>query len=129
MNELCFNLWYYLAENQTITHVAARCYMLGGTDDEKGRVLKALSEHDFQLVPRHPPPKSLTKLTGRNIHYSAINNFGIEEIYAEVFRRIEKQMPDGISFPTEKLSFATPLYDFGDGYVATEIGDGFIRTR
>jgi hypothetical protein len=51
MNEICFNLWYYLDRDQFITGIAARQYFIGGDDQEKASVLKSLSDNDFKLLP------------------------------------------------------------------------------
>jgi hypothetical protein len=50
--ELCFNLWYYLDSNQTIRAFVAKVYLLEGSDDEKGHLLRTLSEHDYKQYQR-----------------------------------------------------------------------------
>jgi hypothetical protein len=55
MPELCFNLWYYLDAQQQICAIAARAYLLSGSDEEKAVVLRALSDHEYRtMVPIAP---------------------------------------------------------------------------
>ncbi len=55
MPELCFNLWYYLDVQQQICAIAARAYLLAGSDEEKAVALRALSDHEYRtLVPVAP---------------------------------------------------------------------------
>lgn len=129
MNEICFNLWYYLDKDQLITAIAARQYFIGGEDQEKANVLEALSYNDFKLVPRKALPRALVREYGGHVPYFALKDRGVEEIYKEVFDELQTSIPPGISFPDDKLFLATPLFDFGDGYVPAEIGDGFIRGK
>jgi hypothetical protein len=66
------------------------------------------------------------------VHYSAVKEFGIEEMYEEVFRAIQTSLPEGVVIPDEKLFYATTLYNFEYGFVPALIGDGFngfIRER
>ena len=119
MKELCFNLWYYL-DHQSIVAVAARAYLLNGNDEEKAKVLMKLSQEDYLLVPR----------TRRDcVHYSVIQRIGVEEMFKDEFERIRREIPKGVCFPEDKLFYATPLFDFGEGFVPAEIGNGFIRSR
>jgi hypothetical protein len=129
MNEICFNLWYYLDKDQLITAIAVRQYFIGGDDQEKAYVLEALSYNDFKLVPRKMLPRALVHEYGGRVHCSALKERGVEEIFKEVFDELQTSIPPGISFPDDKLFFATPLFDFGDGYVPAEIGDGFITNK
>ena len=120
MKELCFNLWYYLDNKQRIVAVAVRAYFLDGSDEEKATVLLKLSQEDYRIVP-HERRKA--------VHYSDLQRYGIEEIFKNEFERIRREIPKEIHFPEKKLFYATPLFDFGDGFVPAEIGNGFIRER
>jgi len=129
MTEICFNLWYYLSEQQTITRLAARAYMLDGDEDDKAKLLMALSEHDYKIVPQSPLPRGLCQ-TGRiGVHYSALQTLGIERVFHDLFQGIRRSIPDTVPFPEDKLFYATPLYDFGNGFVPARVGDGFIVER
>lgn len=120
MTELCFNLWYYLDIKQRIVAVAARAYILDGSDEEKAAVLLKLSREEYRLVPH---------VRIEAINYLELKRFGIEEIFKDEFERIRREIPKEIPFPEQKLFFATPLFNFGDGFVPVEIGNGFIRER
>lgn len=123
MGELCFNLWYYLNSRQNITAIAARAYLLEGTDDEKASLLKQLSAHDHSLV------KSTSLNDESDIHYSALEHLGVERIFDDEFERIRRELPEGLTIPYDKLFYATPLFDFGEGFVPAEICNGYIRNR
>jgi hypothetical protein len=129
MNELCCNLSYYVDKDQLVTAIAARQYVIRGDDQEKAHVLEALSYNDFMLVPRKALPRALMRAYGGRVHYSALNDRGVEEVYKEVFDERRTSNPPGISFPDDKLFFATALFDFGDGYMPADIGNGFIRRK
>lgn len=120
MKEVCVNLWYWLDRRQNIEATAAKAYLLDGGDEEKGAALLRASGEDYRSVPR-------TDI--RPVHYSTLGQIGVERFFAAEFKRIQKELPRGLSLPEEKLFWATPLYDFGEGYVPAEIGDGFIRSR
>jgi hypothetical protein len=49
--------------------------------------------------------------------------FGPELIDGRATLGAKGPLPDGVLF------FATPLYDFGDGFVPARVGDGFITER
>jgi hypothetical protein len=127
--ELCFNLWYYLNEEQLITAIAARGYFLEGTNEDKSAILSTLSKHDYKITKTYPPPEELRRQHRKGIQYSALKDYGIEEIYKEVFTILSQSLPKGVAFPNDKLFFATPLYDFGHGFVPARIGDGFVTER
>jgi hypothetical protein len=58
--ELCVNLWYYLdAMTGLVFLVSGRVYALGGTREEKRRMLGALAETDFRTAPTFPIPDPL----------------------------------------------------------------------
>ena len=120
MIELCFNVWYYLDRQQNIAAISAKAYTLDGSDDEKASALLKHSCQDYQLV----PASSITP-----VHYSMLKDVGVEEFFSSEFERIGRELPKGKSLPNEKLFYATPLFDFGQGFVPAEIGNGFIRTR
>lgn len=120
MKELCFNLWYYLDLQQRIVAVAARAYFLDGSNEEKAAILLKLSQEDYRIVPQE---------RRKAMHYSDLQRYGIEEIFRNEFERIRREIPKEIPFPDQKMFYATPLFDFGDGFVPAEIGDGFIRER
>jgi hypothetical protein len=84
MKEPCFNLWYYLDIKQRIVAIAARAYFLDGSDEEKAAVLLKLSQEDYRLVPH---------LRIEAVHYSELQQFGIEEIFKDQFERIRREMP------------------------------------
>lgn len=121
MKELCFNLWYWLDPQQRIVAIAARGYMLQGSEDAKGAALAELSVRDYELV----QPSTLAK----PIHYSELERRGIEAVYGTEFERIRQSLPQGVPFPQDKLFWTTPLFDFGQGHVPAVVGDGFIRER
>jgi hypothetical protein len=120
MNELCFNLWYYLDGQQRITGIAAKAYTLQGSDEEKGAFLLSASRTDYHSI----APSSVAP-----VHYSALMRLGIEVFFAKEFDRIACDTPVGVALPEEKLYCATPLFDFGGGFVPARIGDGFICER
>ena len=120
MDEICFNLWYYLDHEQRITSIAAKAYLLDGMDDEKGSALLSSSRDDYHSIPPHRI---------NPVHYSELQRVGVEEFFAPEFQRIQDELPKGASLPEDKLFFATPLFDFGHGFEPAEIGNGFIRNR
>ncbi len=119
-SELCFNLWYFLNANQQITAVTAQVYSLEGSDEEKAAVLEQVSRSDHETVPR---------LEIEPVHYSMLAEKGVEVIFRRVFELISDALPDDVQLPEEKLYFATPMYDFGEGFVPAHIGDGFLKER
>ena len=121
MKELCFNLWYWLDPQQRIFAIAAKAYMLEGSEEAKGAALAELSAREYELV--HAVP------IAEPIHYSELKRRGIEAVYAGEFERIRRSLPKGTPFPEDKLFWATPLYDFGQGHVPALVGDGFITER
>jgi len=129
MVELCFNLWYFVTADQTLEALAARLYLLDGSDEEKASVLSGLSNHDFRLATKQPIPVAVQDYYGGVVPYSAIQQLGVEEVYREVFAELAATVPPEMEFPEEKVFFATPLFDFGEGYVPAMIGDGFIKNR
>lgn len=129
MPELCFNLWYYLDKDQRITAIAAREYFLDGTDEEKSQILAELSNHDYKIVKTRPLPEALRRQFGSSLHHSLMRQLGVEGLYKEIFIEIRKSLPNQVEFPDDKLFFATPLFDFENGFVPAKIGDGFITER
>jgi hypothetical protein len=129
VTELCFNLWYYLASDQTIRALSARAYLLSGDEKEKGQVLAGLSTDDWRLVPAQPVPEEVRNGFGGEVPYWALKRLGVEAVFVEEFRRLRRELPVEVVFPDEKLYFATPLFDFGEGFTPAEIGDGYIRSR
>ena len=118
----CFNLWHYIDRSQNIVALAAKAYALDGGEQEKERILHALSRADFlSAIPRKPRSAPL--------HCSEIQRQGIEAVFSDVFEEIRRSLPSSIDFPDDKLFFATPLFDFGEGFAPASIGDGFIRAR
>lgn len=95
--------------------------MLGGDEDAKGTLLAELSACEYLLVP--------AQHLAEPIHYSELQRRGIEVVFGSEFERIRRSLPKGITFPEDKLFWATPLFDFGQGYVPALIGDGFIKER
>ena len=127
--EVCFNLWYFLRPDQSIYLLAARAYVLDGTDESKAQTLRALSATDWKLALSWPVSDSVQARFPGDVPYWALKQFGVEALYAELFEQLQNDLPTHIPFPDDKLYFATPLFDFGEGYVPAEIGDGFIRNR
>jgi hypothetical protein len=95
-------------------------YRLGGSDDRKASVLQSRSRKDFRKVAPHAIDP---------VHYSLLARTGIDSFFAPEFRRIQNELPEGMAVPEDKLFYATPLFDFGRGYVPAEIGNGFITER
>lgn len=122
MTELCFNLWYYLDTKQNLVNLAAKAYMLEGTDEAKAAVLEKLSSTDYQTAHKHSPPS-------QEMHYSKLQLLGIDTVFDEVFNQLRNAAPYDVSFPEDKLYFATPMFDFGQGFVPAKIGNGFIGER
>jgi len=123
MSEICFNLWYYLNNQQRIPAVVARAYMLEGSEAHMEETLVALSRHDYKLAHASPPPQ------GADVHYSELKRLGVEAVFATECQRIRQALPKNVAFPEDKFFHATPLFDFGQGFVPAEIGNGFIRER
>ena len=120
MSEICFNVWYYLDSRQHITAIAAKAYLLDGSDAQKGAALQRQSGTDYlSVVPRRIRP----------VDYSLLKRQGVDEFFALEFDRIEQELAPACSLPEDKLYFATPLFDFGEGFVPAQIGDGFIAER
>ena len=91
MPELCFNLWYYLTPQQAISAIAAREYLLDGEDAEKAAALLRLSVLDFRLLPPRPVPAAVTRqYPGGLVPYHALSALGVEVVYADVFRDIQR---------------------------------------
>jgi len=129
MTELCFNIWYYLKPNQTISLLAAKAYILDGSVEEKADMLRSLSRHDYRTVPAYELPAAVQNLNTNGVPYGALKDLGVEVIFRDVFAAIACTLPTEVPFPDDKLFYATPLFDFGEGFVPAEIGDGFIRDR
>jgi hypothetical protein len=98
MTELCFNLWYYLNDKQLITAIAARAYFLDGTDEDKSAILSTLSKHDYKITEAYPPPKELRRQHCNGVHYSALEDYGVDEVYKEIFAMLRGSLPKGIAF-------------------------------
>lgn len=129
MPELCFNLWYYLDSNQNITSISGKAYLLGGSDTEKEQILLILSQHDYLTAEAFKPLRKLQRKYPGGVNYSTVKLVGIDLFFEKVFASIIESLPDKTIFPDEKIYYATPLYNFGNGYVPAVIGDGFIRER
>lgn len=127
MSEVCFCLWYYISANQKLIGLAARAYCLSGDDDEKGMLLAALAKSDHLTQGRHSVPDRLVRAFSAGVPYQALQQFGVEEVFAEQIVRIKGHLPANLPIPQDKFYFAQPMFDFGFGYVPCEIGDGFIR--
>lgn len=121
VKEVCFNLWYWLNERQQIVAIAAKGYILDGSEDQKGKALLERSGEDYRQV--------AALALEEPIHYSELQERGVEEVYAPEFERIRLGLPAKVPFPEDKLFWATALYDFGQGYVPVVIGDGYIGER
>lgn len=120
MKEHCVNLWYWLDHQQNIVAIAAKAYLLDGTDEQKGAALLLASGEDYRSVPR-------TEI--KPVHHSALEEYSVEEFFVSEFERLQRALPKGQLLPEEKLYWATPLFDFGEGFVPAEIGDGFVKDR
>lgn len=118
MSEICFNLWYYLDHQQNIVAIAAKAYVLEGSDEEKASALFDCSGEFLSVSRRDVTP----------VHFSILR-IGVEEFFAPEFDRIRRGADQSIVIPEEKLYYATPLFDFGQGFVPAEIGNDFIRER
>jgi hypothetical protein len=131
MKEICYNLWHYISTEQNITGISARAYFLNGSDNEKCVVLETLSRHDYKLVPIYGLPTEVIERYADNneIWYGLLKQLGIEVVYKEVFEHIEKEFPNKVETNEEKFFFDTPLYNFENGFVPTEIGNGFIKEK
>lgn len=121
MREICFNLWYWLDARQRIFAIAATGYELDGEESDKCAVLLERSATEYESI-------AATALM-EPIHYSELKRRGIESVYREELERIREGLGSDLPFPDDKLFCATPLYDFGQGYVPAAIGDGFIAER
>lgn len=117
--EICFNLWYYLDKQQNIVAIAAKEHLLKGSEDQKAAALLCLSG-DFKSVPQ-------CKVSP--VHCLLLGQIGIEDFFAPEFERIQRRLPKGSVVPEERLFFATPLFDFGQGFVPAEIDGYSIRVR
>ena len=102
---------------------------MDGGDSEKSRVLETLSRHDYKIVSAYDLPKELKERHPEGVWYGLLKEIGIEVFYKDVFEQIRRSLPSAVPFPEEKLYFATPLFDFGEGCVPAEIGDGFITEK
>jgi hypothetical protein len=120
MKEFCFNLWYHLDREQNITAIAAKAYLLDGDDDDKASALMSSSVEDY---------RNLTFLKLKAVNYSVLGVVGVEEFFTNEFERIRRELPKGNVLPEDKLFYATPLFDFGQGFVPAEIGNGYVRER
>lgn len=129
MTELCFNIWYYLERNQTISAVAAKAYLLDGSEKQKADLLRYLSRHDYRTVPTYELPAAVRRRYPKGVPYGALKELGVDVIFKDVFEIIARSLQQGILFPDDKLFFATPLFDLGEGFTPAEIGDGFIKSR
>jgi hypothetical protein len=54
--------------------------------------------------------------------YSALKDLGIEVVYENIFAKIGCDLPTDVTLPDNKAILATPLYDFGEGFVPAETG-------
>lgn len=129
MDELCFNIWYYLKPDQTISLLAAKAYILDGSVEAKAAMLQSLSRHDYRTVPAYELPADMQYLNTNGVPYGALKDLGVDLIFRDVFSAIGRTLPPEVPFPDDKLFYATPLFDFGEGFVPAKIGDGYIRER
>lgn len=56
--EVVLNLWAYASEQGSIVRLAARCYVMRGTDDEKLALLRQLARTVFLSAEWTPVPKN-----------------------------------------------------------------------
>jgi hypothetical protein len=129
VTELCFNLWYYLQPTQTISALAGKAYLLDGTEGEKESMLRSLSRLDYKTVRVYEVPSAIESRYPTGMPYGALKDIGVDVVFKEVFDDIASSLQSDLPFPDDKLFFATPLIDFGEGFAPAEIGDGFIKDR
>jgi hypothetical protein len=72
-------------------------------------------------VPQYALPSRLKIIYNNAVHYSALKELGIEAVYQDIFEEIARELPKDVPFPDDKLFFATPLYDFGEGFVQAKL--------
>ena len=129
MTELCFNIWYYLKPDQTISALAAKAYILDGSEEEKEYMLRSLSRHDYRTVPVYELPAKVKTRYLNGVPYNALKDLGVDLTFEDVFEDITQNLHKAVPLPDDKLIFPTPLFDFGEGFVPAEIGNGFIKVR
>jgi hypothetical protein len=60
---------------------------------------------------------------------AAYSEVGVQLHEGTLLQLFRREVPKGHILPEQNLFNAIPLFDFGEGFVPAQIGDGFIRER
>ncbi|MCX8155961.1 MAG: hypothetical protein N3J91_05870 [Verrucomicrobiae bacterium] len=97
-SELCVNLWYYLdAQTGLVFLVSGRVYTLGGTREEKRRLLGLLAETDFRTAPTFalPPHAQLMESgldAGEGLMLPEMVDLFHSEVFAPVWEHLWEEL-------------------------------------
>ncbi len=133
--EVCLNMWAYLDEQLGVIHrVAAKGYVLAGTDDEKLAVLHQLAKTDFLSAPWQELPSHLIaviphvgNLPGMTTPAGLNDDNTLMSILEEVCKSVDKNLPTQVrtkgtdheefclKIPNEPLYVLTVVVEYSDG--------------
>lgn len=130
--ELCVNLWYYLdAQTLHVFLLSGRVYCLGGTLEEKQRLLRALAETDFRVAPTFSVPTSLFRdESGLELGAEPLLPEHVDLYHSEVFQPVwghlwaelahlgvagEVKAKDALPPPGSPLCLTTCVVEHEDG--------------
>lgn len=89
---VCFNLWAFCdPDTGVVQQVAAKRYVLTGSDAAKTEVLKGLADSDFYSVPRSYVSEAFTLIgpDGQRIRGAVpLNALDVEQVFAPLIREL-----------------------------------------
>jgi hypothetical protein len=118
--EIIMNLWYVTDDEGLIYSLRARCYLHGGTDEEKLAFLRSFAEKDYLIAQPFPVPDGFhIHLVGGDKEqqipvgsYSAIREtVPFISLFEDAIQAMEKQLPAQTKFNigSDPLVCVTPL--------------------
>ena len=132
--EVCVNLWAYADEGGYIARVAARAYVLDGSDGDKLSALNLLAGTDFLHAEWVGVSKQFV-MEGENgqrmegVAHASMLNDGVTPavLFGPLFQKLEGAIPRqarvgkegyeafSLKFPEDPLTVATVVMEFEDG--------------
>lgn len=137
--EVCLNLWYVRDEGGLVYRLAGRAYALTGTEQEKLRVLHALSATDFYVATMFVVPERYKAVLGNSTIPGVVEPGFIRQYQTDVFKEVidslETALPpqmrsvDGdprtfkLSIPQDPLIVLTCILEDENGHLTPWIAD------
>ena len=126
--EIILNLWYVYGVDGLIYSLRARAYVHKGNEEQKLEFLQGFAEKDYLIAQPFPIPdcyhmEIITKVCKKKLPVFPTNLLDVHggpvtiaNLYEEVFRQIEKQLPvqTNLTISRDPLICVTPL--LGDDY-------------